>query len=84
MVQDALSVLIGKKLFQFAVEMNLQDIGWPDRIEGRLLSLASEELMALRLSQAFGHEKVTATVRAKRYKFEGLAAKGCFILRKDF
>ena len=40
--------------------------------------------MNLRLSQTFGQEKVTATVRAKRYKFEVLEPDGSFILCKDF
>jgi hypothetical protein len=83
-MQDTLSVIVGKKLFQFAVEMNLEESGWPDRIDGKLLQLPSEGLMNLRLSQTFGQEKVTATVRAKRYKFEVLEADGSFILCKDF
>lgn len=83
-MQDTLSVTMGKKLFQFAVQMNLEEIGWPDRIDGELLQLPPEGLLNLRLSHAFGQEKLTATVRAKRYKFEVLKPDGSFILCKDF
>jgi hypothetical protein len=83
-MQDTVTVIVGKNLFPFAVDINLEEIGWPDRIDGKLLQLPSEELMNLRLSHAFGQEKITATVRAKRYKFEVLEPDGTFILCKDF
>jgi hypothetical protein len=83
-MQDTVTAIAGKKLFRFAVEMNIEEIGCPDRIDGKLLQLPSEVLMNLRLGHAFGQEKLNVTVRAKRYKFEVLEPDGTFILCKDF
>jgi len=82
MSAHTLEVIEGTTLHHFKAELVLDDdeSGWPPLIEGKLLDVPLDQLVTLR----FGSEKVTATFRGKRYKFDPLREDGTFLLRADF
>lgn len=82
MSKHTLEIIVGTTLRRYEAEMVLDDdeSGWPPLIEGKLLDIPLDQLVTLK----FGSEKVTATFRGKRYKFDPLKEDGTFLLRADF
>jgi hypothetical protein len=84
MSEHTLNITLGTAQRQFKVETTLDDSGdepdWPPSIEGKFLDVAVEESVTLK----FPTDKVTVTIRGKRYKFDRFEKDGTFILIRDF